>query len=60
MQGMLKKLETMALAVAFAEAGDHEQARFYLKKKEKRVSRRLDLDKKQKQQVNQAQQDLRL
>jgi hypothetical protein len=60
MQGFWKKLETLALAVAFAEAGEHEQARLYLKTPRKQASRQVHLNKKRKQPVNQAQQDLRL
>ncbi|MCF8107946.1 MAG: hypothetical protein K9J81_03035 [Desulfohalobiaceae bacterium] len=60
MLGFWKKLETLALAVAFAEAGEHEQARLYLKTTGEQASRHAPLNKKRKQPVNQAQQDLRL
>ncbi len=60
MNKIWEKLETMSLAVAFAEAGDHENARLYLQSRVKGKMRNLKLEKRQEQQLSQPQQDLRL
>ena len=62
MKKLWEKLEVMGMAVAFAEAGDHEEARFILQKtaRTSREVRRAALQKRGEQQARPDQQDLRL
>ena len=62
MKKLWKKLEILAMAIAFAEAGEHEEARFILQKNsgDSQKVRRAGLQKREEQQARQDQHALRL